>query len=73
MDSGAPIFDLVYNIGTDAYDDVKLAIDRLWDTLNDELANGKNKDLALQKPYPVQVFSLFLLFRFHLLQYQSNP
>ena len=43
MDSGAPIFDLVYDIGTDAYDDVKLAIDRLWDTLKDELANGKTK------------------------------
>ncbi len=58
MDSGAPIFDLVYNIGTDAYDDVKLAIDRLWDTLNDELANGKNKDLALQKLEECAIYSI---------------
>lgn len=58
MDNGAPIFGLVYEVGTDAYDDVKFAVDRLWNTLKDELANGKNKDLALQKLEECAMYSI---------------
>ena len=58
MDSGAPIFDLVYDVSNDAYDDVKFAIDRLWNTLKDELASGKNKDLALQKLEECAIYSI---------------